>query len=84
MLFGLALDGRRVMDNSFGLKRNGVGARMARHPVAAFLAATGCGIVCAYLGSAHGAGAAAVMLALGAIVGAPLGAMLAASSQGDL
>jgi len=71
------------MDNSFDLKKHGVGMRMARHPAAAFLGATVCGVLCAYLGSVHGAGAAAVMLALGAIVGAPLGAMLAASTQGD-
>ena len=71
------------MDNSFDLKRNGVATRLARHPAAAFLGATGCGVLCAYFGSVHGAGAAAVMLALGAVVGAPLGAMLAASTQGD-
>ncbi len=71
------------MDNSFNLKKNGVTARMARHPMAAFMGALACGALCGFLGSVHGPEAAAVMLGLGAIVGAPMGAMLAASNQHD-
>lgn len=71
------------MDNSFNLKKNGVLARMGRHPGAALAAAMAGGALCAFLGSVHGTAAAAVMFVLGALVGAPLGAMMAASSHGD-
>ena len=72
---------RDVMENSVNLKKRGVFARMAQHPLGALMGGLASAAVCGILGSAHGDIVAAVMAGLGAIVGAPLGAMLGASSH---
>ena len=69
------------MGNSVNLKKDGVVLRMVRHPVGAILGGVVSAAVCGVLGSAHGDIVAAVMAGLGVVFGAPLGAMLAASSQ---
>jgi outer membrane lipoprotein SlyB len=67
------------MENSVNLKKHGTAARMARHPLGALVGGLAAAAVCGILGSAHGDIVVAVMAALGAIVGAPFGSMLAAS-----
>ena len=67
------------MENSMNLKKHGMGARMAHHPLAAAMGGLVAAAVCGILGSAHGDIVAAVMAGLGAIIGTPFGAMLAAS-----
>ena len=69
------------MENSVSLKKHGMAVRMAHHPLAAIIAGLASATVCGILGSAHGYIAAAVMAVLGAVVGTPLGAMMAASSH---
>jgi hypothetical protein len=69
------------MENSVNLKKLGVVARMAQHPLGALVGGLASAAVCGILGSAHGYVVAAVMAGLGAIVGAPLGAMLGESSH---
>jgi len=71
------------MGNSIDLKKQGMGARMVHHPLAAFLGGLATATVCGVLGTSHGNVVAVVMAVLGAIVGAPLGAMLAASNQSE-
>ena len=67
------------MENSMNLKKHGVAARMAHHPLGTAMGGLAAAAVCGILGSAHGDIVAAVMAGLGAIIGAPFGAMLAAS-----
>ena len=67
------------MENSMNLKKHGMTVRMAHHPLGALMGGLAAAAVCGILGSAHGDIVAAVMAALGAIVGAPFGAMLVAS-----
>jgi hypothetical protein len=69
------------MENSANLKKQGVVARIVQHPLGALMGGLVSAAVCGILGSAHGDIVAAVMAGLGAIVGAPLGSMLAASSH---
>jgi hypothetical protein len=76
-----ALDGGCAMENSYKLKKAGVTARMANHPMGTLLGGLSVAALCGFLGSVHGPVAAGVMAGLGAIVGAPLGAMLAASNN---
>lgn len=71
------------MENGVDLKKHGVAARMAHHPLGAVVGGVSAAAVCGVLGSAHGEIVAAVMAVLGAAVGAPLGAMLAASSHDE-
>jgi len=68
------------MENGVNLKRHGVVARMAEHPVAAAVGGLAAATVCGILGTAHGDIVAAVMAGIGALIGAPLGAMLAATN----
>jgi hypothetical protein len=70
-----------MMENSVNLKKHGMAARMAHHPVATVVGGLASAAVCGALGFAHGEIVAAVMAALGAIVGAPFGAMVAASNH---
>ena len=69
------------MERSVDLKKEGVVLRMIHHPLGAIIGGLASATLCGILGSAHGDIAAAVMAALGAVVGAPLGGMLAASSH---
>lgn len=69
------------MENSGDLKKQGMGSRMAQHPLAAAVGGLLAAGVCGVLGFAHGEIVAVVMAVLGAAVGAPMGAMLAASNQ---
>jgi outer membrane lipoprotein SlyB len=54
---------------------------MAHHPMGAVLGGIVSAVLCEFLGSIDGSAVAVVMAALGAVVGAPPDAMLAASSQ---
>ena len=72
------------MENSFDLKKQGVLSRMAHHPLGTLLGGLSTAALFGYFGYVHGPAAAAVMAVLGAIVGAPLGAMMAASRQQEL
>jgi phage tail tape-measure protein len=77
-------DGWRCsMGNSVSLKKHEVTGRMAHNPTGAALGGLATAVVCGVLGFAHGEIAAAVMACLGAIVGAPMGAMLASSIHGQ-
>ena len=69
------------MDDGLNLKKQGVGARMAHHPMGALLGAVSSALLCGVVGSFNGGSVAVVMAVLGAIVGAPLGAMLAGSIE---
>ncbi len=69
------------MDNGLNLKKQGIGARLAQHPIGAFLGAVTSALLCGLMGSWNGSEAAVAMGVLGAIVGAPLGAMLAGSVE---
>jgi hypothetical protein len=71
------------MENGFSLKKQGVVARMGRHPVGTFLGAAVSAAVCGVLGMVHGEVVALVMGVLGVVVGAPLGAMTAASAHNE-
>ncbi len=67
------------MENGFNVKKQGILARLAQHPAGAFLGGAVAAVVCGIMGAFNGEIVAAVMAGLGAIVGAPLGAMLASS-----
>jgi hypothetical protein len=69
------------MDNGIRLKKQGIWARMAQHPVGTLLGGVATALLCGLMGSFNGSVVAVVMATLGAIVGAPLGAMPAASGQ---
>jgi hypothetical protein len=69
------------MDDGLKLKKQGIGARMAQHPVGTFLGAVSSALLCGLMGSFNGGAVAVAMGVLGAIVGAPLGAMLAGSVE---
>jgi hypothetical protein len=71
------------MENSINLKKHEVAGRMAHNPMGAALGGLATAVVCGLLGFAHGEIVAAVMAGLGAIVGAPMGAMLASSIHGQ-
>lgn len=71
------------MENSISLKKHEVAGRMARNLTGAVLGGLVTAAVCGVLGFAHGPIVAAVMSGLGAIVGAPMGAMLASSMHGQ-
>jgi hypothetical protein len=69
------------MGNGVNLRKHAMYLRMMQHPLGFTLGGLVSAAVCGYFGSAHGEIVAAVMATLGAIIGAPYGAMLAASSR---
>lgn len=69
------------MEDGFNLKRQGILARLAKHPAGALLGGAVTAVVCGVIGGFNGEIVAVVMAGLGAIVGAPLGAILAASGE---
>jgi hypothetical protein len=75
------MDRRCAMESGFSLKKQGVMSRMVQHPLGALLGGAATAVVCGILGMIHGEIVAVVMAALGVVVGAPLGAMTAASAH---
>jgi hypothetical protein len=71
------------MDDGLELRKAGVLSRMARHPMGAFLGGAVAALLCGGFGSIEGGAVAAVMAVVGAVVGAPCGAMLAGSSSSE-
>jgi uncharacterized membrane protein len=71
------------MGSSDNLKNHVFSYRLIHHPVGAFLGGLASAAICGALGSIHGPVVTVVMATLGVIIGAPFGALIAASSQWD-
>jgi hypothetical protein len=70
------------MENSY-LKRTAVIDRISAHPLGAFAGGAITALVCGFFGAVHGTEVMIVMGVLGTTIGAPLGAMLAASNSDE-